>query len=220
MTGRVRAARPWASRRAGRVGGGPLATVHRRCYRGHVFGVGPSELALIAIVALMLFSPRDLPKILRSVAKFWGSLRATADEFREAIMTADGVDEIQELVKGGREELRRAENAARREMMKARAEMRKAQQKLAKTVRAGEELRKQELGEAPGEDATARDSTPEPAAPPHTEPAAPSYTGPAASRGPAVPPPPATGTASSASASPPAAGPSPSPTEGLGQGAA
>ena len=59
----------------------------QRCYRGAVsfFGIGPMEMVVIAVVALMVFNPRELPKMLRSVAKFWGQLRATADEFKDMI---------------------------------------------------------------------------------------------------------------------------------------
>lgn len=147
-----------------------LATPPGRCYREAVFGIGPMELVVVAAVALMLFSPRELPKMLRSVAKVWGQLRATADEFKEAIMTADGVDEFQDFVKGTKEDIRKAEDAARRELMKARVDMRKAQQKLAQASKAGEEARKKELqpddgtqaaGE-PAADGTEPVATPEP----------------------------------------------------------
>lgn len=126
-----------------------------------MFGVGPTEMIVIAVVALMLFSPKELPKILRTVARFWGQLRATADEFKDTIMHADGVDELQEIVKGGKKSLRDAENAARRELMKARADMRRAQQKLMTTNKAKAELRKQEQTE--GESSSGEGAVPEPA---------------------------------------------------------
>ncbi len=103
------------------------------------------EMVVVAVVALMLFNPRELPKMLRSIAKLWGQLRATADEFKETIMSADGVDEIQELVKGTKGQIRQVENDARRELMKARAEMRKAQQKLLKANQAKLEQKQQEM---------------------------------------------------------------------------
>lgn len=92
----------------------------------------------------MLFSPRELPKIIRSVAKFWGSLRATADEFRDAIMNEEELEELKGAYRGTQAKLRQAESAARREMMKARMDMRRAQQKLASATRASEEVRKRE----------------------------------------------------------------------------
>lgn len=119
------------------------------------------EMVVVAVVALMLFNPRELPKMLRSLAKFWGQLRATADEFKDTIMTADGVDEIQELVKGTKGQIRQVETDARRELMKARAEMRKAQQKLLKANQAKleKQTRERALEKAEsGEGSTADDS--------------------------------------------------------------
>lgn len=110
-------------------------------------GIGVWEIGVVAVVALMLFSPRELPKMLRTVAKFWGQIKATADEFRDTIMHADGVDEIQELVQGTKGEIRKVESQARKEMMKARAEMRKARSKLMKANKAKEEIRKQQIAE-------------------------------------------------------------------------
>lgn len=153
------------------------------------FGIGPTEMVVIAVVALMLFNPRELPKMLRSIAKFWGQLRATADEFKDTIMNADGVDELQEMVKGTKGQIKQVENDARRELMKARAEMRKAQQKLIKANQAKLQQQQEEIAakkaersddeadseaqppEAPVASAAPHDRTPPgaPDAPPTTE---------------------------------------------------
>ncbi|MBK8234694.1 MAG: hypothetical protein IPK74_03965 [Deltaproteobacteria bacterium] len=119
-----------------------------------MFGIGPTEFIIIAVLALMLFSPRELPKILRSAAKFWGSLRNTADEFRDAIMNEEEMHDLRGMLKGGANEFKRAEAAARRELMKARMEMQKAQNKLLKTVKAAEESKRAELAPAEGAPAT------------------------------------------------------------------
>jgi Sec-independent protein translocase protein TatA len=108
-------------------------------------------LIIIAVVALMLFSPKELPGIIRTFTKFWGSLRATADDFKDAIMNEEELDEIKKAMKGGKEELKKVEATARRELMKARVEMQKAQNKLIKTVKASEQAQKQEaIGPADG----------------------------------------------------------------------
>ncbi len=121
------------------------------------FGIGPMEMVVVAVVALMLFNPRELPKMLRSIAKLWGQLRATADEFKDTIMNADGVDEIQELVKGTKGQIKQVENDARRELMKARAEMRKAQQKLLKANQAKLEQKQQAMAAENAEDGHGHD---------------------------------------------------------------
>lgn len=113
----------------------PLAALAGGCYRVGVFGIGPFEMLVVAVLALMLFSPRELPKILKSISQLWGSLRRTADEFRDAIMQEEAMQDIKDAVNGTKAELRDAESAARRELMKARMEARRAQNKLTKVAR-------------------------------------------------------------------------------------
>lgn len=95
-----------------------------------MFGIGTAELLIIAIVALLLFPPHELPKMMRSVAKAWGTVRRTADEFRDAVMQEESMKEVRDAYKGAQADLRKAEVDARRELMKARVEARKAEAKL------------------------------------------------------------------------------------------
>lgn len=113
------------------------------CYRVAVFGIGPSELLVVAVLALLLFSPRELPKILRSVTQLWGSLRRTADEFRDAIMQEEAMQDLKDAVDGTKAQLRDAEGAARRELMKARMEARRAENKLVKVARERERIERE-----------------------------------------------------------------------------
>ena len=112
-----------------------------------MFGIGPAEFVIIAVLALILFSPRELPGILRSAAKFWGQLRNTADEFKDAIMNEEGLEEIRDVVKSTQADLRHAESTARRELMKARMEVQRAQKKLLDSTRATEAAVRRELDE-------------------------------------------------------------------------
>lgn len=115
---------------------------------------------MIAVVALLLFSPRELPKMLRSAARFWAQLRSTADEFRDTLMHADGMDEVKELVQGTRQQIRDVENEARREMLKARSQMRRAQQKLALTNKAKQQQRESAAKTATASAAAGSDEAP------------------------------------------------------------
>ena len=72
---------------------GGLAGSPRGCYRVGVFGIGTTELIVVALLALMLFSPRELPKIIRSISQFWGSIRRTADEFKDVENKRDKLSE-------------------------------------------------------------------------------------------------------------------------------
>jgi sec-independent protein translocase protein TatB len=48
-------------------------------------GIGASELIVIAVVALIVVGPKDLPKMLRQLGRFVGKMRAMADEFRTRV---------------------------------------------------------------------------------------------------------------------------------------
>lgn len=108
-----------------------------------VFGMGLTEILLVGVVVLLLFSPKELPGVIKSVARFYGSIRRTAEDFRAQVMEADELreplDEIREAYRGTKAELLQAQNAARRELAKAKMEARIAEQRL--TRLANEEAR-------------------------------------------------------------------------------
>lgn len=45
--------------------------------------IGTSELILIAVVALMIFGPRKLPELVRTVGKTMADFRRSTDEFKK-----------------------------------------------------------------------------------------------------------------------------------------
>ncbi|MEX1362612.1 MAG: hypothetical protein AB1Z98_05760 [Nannocystaceae bacterium] len=116
-----------------------------------MFGIGPTELLVVAVLALMMFSPRELPKIIRSISQLWGSLRRTADEFRDAIMQEEAMQDLKDAVDGTKAELRDVEGAARRELMKARMEARRAENKLVKVARERERIEREAAAKAMAE---------------------------------------------------------------------
>lgn len=50
-----------------------------------MLNIGPQELLLILVVALVIVGPRRLPEVARSVAGFVRSLRAAQDEVRRTV---------------------------------------------------------------------------------------------------------------------------------------
>jgi Tat protein translocase TatB subunit len=108
-----------------------------------VFGIGTSELFVVAVLALLLFPPKELPKIIRGISQLWGSLRRTADEFKDAILQEEAMQDIKDAVEGTKAQLRDVEGAARRELMKARMEARRAENKLLKVARERERLERE-----------------------------------------------------------------------------
>ena len=61
------------------------------------FGIGSTELMVIAVVALIVIGPRDLPKVLRTVGQVMTKVRAMAGEFQGHIEDAakdSGLDDL------------------------------------------------------------------------------------------------------------------------------
>jgi Tat protein translocase TatB subunit len=50
-----------------------------------MFGIGMPELMLIFVLALLVFGPKELPKIARTLGKAMGELRRASDELRDGI---------------------------------------------------------------------------------------------------------------------------------------
>lgn len=46
------------------------------------FGLSMSELMVIAVIALIVVGPKDLPKMLRTIARYVTKLRGMAGEFQ------------------------------------------------------------------------------------------------------------------------------------------
>ena len=54
-----------------------------------MFGIGPEEIMLIAVLALLVLGPERLPKVMRDMGRIVGDLRKTSDELREEFLNAD-----------------------------------------------------------------------------------------------------------------------------------
>lgn len=56
-----------------------------------MFNIGFSELLLIAVVALVFIGPKELPVVLRHIAKFFRELQALGDDMKRQF--SDAVEE-------------------------------------------------------------------------------------------------------------------------------
>lgn len=54
-----------------------------------MFGIGPEELALVALLALLVLGPDRLPKVMRDMGRVVGDLRRTSDELKNEFLNAD-----------------------------------------------------------------------------------------------------------------------------------
>jgi len=61
------------------------------------FGIGYTELLVIAVVAIIVIGPKDLPKVLRAFGRMMAKVRGMAREFQghlDAAMRETGFDEV------------------------------------------------------------------------------------------------------------------------------
>jgi sec-independent protein translocase protein TatB len=94
------------------------------------FGIGGSELLVVAVVALMVIGPKELPKVLRALGKTLASVRGVASEFQghlDAAMKDTGLNEIKQEVAG-------LKNMATTELSKQSENFLKAQAEVAKLM--------------------------------------------------------------------------------------
>ena len=69
-----------------------------------MFGVDSSELAVVAILALIFIGPKDLPRVLRTVGYWVGRMRGMARHFTSGIENMMREAELEEMEKKWREE--------------------------------------------------------------------------------------------------------------------
>ena len=69
-----------------------------------MFGIDSSELAVVAILALIFIGPKDLPKVMRTVGYWVGRARGMARHFTAGIENMVREAELEEMEKRWREE--------------------------------------------------------------------------------------------------------------------
>src|SRR5437762_1452572 len=69
-----------------------------------MFGVDSSELAVVAILALIFIGPKDLPKVMRTVGYWVGRVRGMARHFTSGIENMVREAELEEMEQKWREE--------------------------------------------------------------------------------------------------------------------
>ena len=65
------------------------------------FGIGYTELFVVALVAIIVIGPKDLPRVLRGLGRMMAKMRGMAREFQghlDQAMKEAGVDEIKKEV--------------------------------------------------------------------------------------------------------------------------
>ena len=69
-----------------------------------MFGVDTSELLIVAVLALLVIGPKDLPGVMRTVGSWIGKVRGMARHFTSGVETMIREAELEEMEKRWREE--------------------------------------------------------------------------------------------------------------------
>ena len=69
-----------------------------------MFGVDTSELLIVAVLALLVIGPKELPTAMRTVGRWVGKIRGMARHFTSGIETMIREAELEEMEKRWREE--------------------------------------------------------------------------------------------------------------------
>ena len=72
-----------------------------------MFHIGWSELLVIAVVAIVVVGPKDLPRLMRSFGHYAGKLRRAASDFQrqfEEAMRESEVEEVRKAIESVREQ--------------------------------------------------------------------------------------------------------------------
>jgi sec-independent protein translocase protein TatB len=64
-----------------------------------MFDIGWSELLVIAVVAIIVVGPKDLPKLMRGIGHYAGKLRRAAYDFQRQFEEAMRESEVEEMKK-------------------------------------------------------------------------------------------------------------------------
>ena len=64
-----------------------------------MFGIDSGELLIIAVVALVVIGPKDLPRVMRGLGNFIGRARGMARHFRSGLDTMIREAELEEMEK-------------------------------------------------------------------------------------------------------------------------
>jgi sec-independent protein translocase protein TatB len=69
-----------------------------------MFDIAPTELMLVAVIALVVIGPKDLPRVLRTVGQWVGKARGVARQFRSGFDDMVRESELAEMEKKWAEE--------------------------------------------------------------------------------------------------------------------
>ena len=69
-----------------------------------MFDIAPTELLIVALVALVVIGPKDLPRVMRTVGNWVGKAKGMARHFRSGLDTMMREAELEEMERKWKEE--------------------------------------------------------------------------------------------------------------------
>ena len=71
-----------------------------------MFGIGPQELIIIGLLALVVFGPKRLPSMARDLGRFVSEAREQVEEFKDELIPEEEVEEVRRTAKEIKREAR------------------------------------------------------------------------------------------------------------------
>lgn len=78
-----------------------------------MFGIGITEMLMIAVVALVVIGPRKLPSTLKTIGKAIGQFRRVVNQIKDEVGYDEVVDEVVRPLREGMNELNNEVNSTR-----------------------------------------------------------------------------------------------------------
>jgi len=73
-----------------------------------MFGIGMPEMILILAVALIVFGPKKLPELAKSMGRALGEFKRATSDLKESIQAETGLDEVRKSLRETDQELRKS----------------------------------------------------------------------------------------------------------------
>lgn len=62
-----------------------------------MFGIGFTEILLVAIIGLIFIGPEELPKVARNLGRFLNEMRRGSDQFMDEIKKSSPVEDLNKI---------------------------------------------------------------------------------------------------------------------------
>ncbi len=97
-----------------------------------MFDVGFSEILVIMVVALVVLGPERLPKVARTLGRWWGALQGYVNRIKADVNTSMELEELRQMERRIKAEAEALERSVQKAGSEVSSEMRQIEQELDK----------------------------------------------------------------------------------------